>query len=157
MKLYGFPISPNTRKVQATAAQIGIPLDFELVDLTKGQTRTPEFLALNPTARTPVLVDGDFKLWESNAIMQYIAGKKPNSLWPDDLRTRADISRWQCWQLAHWHVGCSGILFENFVKGALGMGAADPDVVKKAEVAFHRDATVLEAHLGKQHTWSMGR
>lgn len=97
MKLYGFPPSPNTRKVQAVAAHIDVPLEFEFVDITKGKQRAPEFLAINPNGRTPVLVDGQFKLWESNAIMQYLAGTKKNSLWPDDPRTRADISRWQFW------------------------------------------------------------
>jgi hypothetical protein len=52
MKLYGFPPSPNTRKVQATAAHLGIPLEFQFVDISKGQSRTPEFLAINPNGRT---------------------------------------------------------------------------------------------------------
>ena len=60
MKLYGFPPSPNTWKVRAIAAQLGIPLDFELVDLTK--PRTADYLALNPTgavvAGQPVSVAG---------------------------------------------------------------------------------------------------
>ena len=62
MKLYGFPPSPNTWKVRAVAAHIGLPLALELVDLAKGQQHTPAFRALNPTGRTPVLVDGDFVL-----------------------------------------------------------------------------------------------
>jgi len=49
---------------------------------------------LNPTGRTPVLVDDEFKLWESNAIMQYLASRAPNSLWPNNERIRADIARW---------------------------------------------------------------
>ena len=100
MKLYGFPPSPNTWKVRAVAAQLGLPLDLEFVDLTKGQSHTPDYLALNPTGRTPALVDGDFKLWESTAIMQYLASQTPNPLWPNDARIRADIMRWQSWQLA---------------------------------------------------------
>ena len=59
MKLYGFPPSPNTWKVRAVAAHLGIKLDFVLVDLTK--PRTPEYLAIHPAGRTPALVDGDFK------------------------------------------------------------------------------------------------
>src|SRR5438046_1015709 len=57
MKLYGFPASPNTWKVRAAAHQIGVPLELEIVDLTKGAQRKPEYLALNPTGRTPTLVD----------------------------------------------------------------------------------------------------
>ena len=80
MKLYGFPASPNTWKVRAVAAYLKMPLELEFVDLAKGAQRTPDYLALNPTGRTPTLVDGDSTLWESNAIMQYIAGKTTNAL-----------------------------------------------------------------------------
>ena len=89
MKLYGFPPSPRTWQVRAVAAHLGIPLDFEFVDLTKGVQHTPEYRALNPSGRAPTLVDGDFKLWETAAIAQYLASKTPNTLWPDDARTRA--------------------------------------------------------------------
>ena len=102
MKLYGFPPSPNTWKVRAVAAHLSIPLELELVDLSKGGSHAPEYLAINPSGRTPTLVDGDFKLWESTAIMQYLASQKANSLWPNDPRVRADIMRWQSWNLAHW-------------------------------------------------------
>jgi glutathione S-transferase len=91
MKLYGFPPSPNTWKVRAVAAYLGVPLDLEPVDLTK--PRPASYLAVNPSGRTPTLVDGDFKLTESNAILQYIASRKPNSLWPDGAQARADSSR----------------------------------------------------------------
>ena len=119
MKLYGFPPSPNTWKVRAVAAHIGIPLELALVDLSKGQQRTPEYLALNPTGRTPTLVDGELVLWESTAIMHYLANQKPNSLWPNNARARADIMRWQSWQLAHWGSdACHPLIFQNFVKKA---------------------------------------
>src|SRR5262249_56543075 len=62
------------------------------LDLSKGQQRTPAYLALNPTGRTPTLVDGDLMLWESTAIMQYLADRKPNALWPNDMRARCDRS-----------------------------------------------------------------
>lgn len=150
MKLYGFPLSPNTRKVQAVAAHLAVPLEFEFVDIVKGQSHTPEFLAINPGGRTPVLVDGDFKLWESNAIMQYIAGKKKNDLWPDNARARADITRWQFWQAAHWHEGCGVFLWENLVKKLLFGSDGDAAALKNAEEAFHRDAALLDAHLAKQ-------
>src|SRR5690242_9225509 len=66
MKLYGFAGSPRTWKVRALAAHLGIPLEYENLDAIKGDNRTPQYLALNPTGRTPTLVDGDFVLWESD-------------------------------------------------------------------------------------------
>src|SRR5262245_9343883 len=151
MKLYGFPGSPNTWKVRALAAHLGLPIDFELVDLAKGQQRTPEYLAINPTGRTPVLVDGDFTLWESNAILQYLASKTKTSLWPEDARTRADIARWQSWQLAHWGPdSCIPLVFQRLVKAVLNLGPPDEAAVAKATEAFHRDARLLDAHLSRQ-------
>ena len=149
MKLYAFPPSPNSWKVRAVAAQLGIPLELELVDLTK--PRTADYLALNPTGRAPTLVDGDFVLWESNAIMQYLASRAANSLWPNDARTRADIMRWQSWQLAHWSKeGCEPLIFQRLVKKILGLGAPDEAIVAKGTEAFNREARVLDAHLSKQ-------
>lgn len=149
MKFYTFPMSPNARKVAVVAAHIGLTLEPVFVDLTKKQSHTPEFLAMNPNGKIPVLVDGDFVIWESNAIMQYIAGKKPNSLWPDDARTRADITRWQCWQLAQWSEGMGMLMRENALKPMLMKMDPDPEVVKRGEEAFHRDAAVLDAHLAR--------
>jgi glutathione S-transferase len=148
MKLYGFPASPNTWNVRAVAAHLGIALDEVLVDLGNGEQRAPDYLALNPTGRTPTLVDGDFVLWESAAIMQYLAAGKPNPLWPEDARLRADIMRWQSWHLQHWSAGaCTPLLFERFVKAFFNMGPPDAAVVAKATEAFRREAAVLDGHL----------
>jgi glutathione S-transferase len=155
MKLYGFPASPNTWKVRALAAHLGLPLPLELVDLTK--PRTADYLALNPTGRAPTLVDGNFILWESAAIMQYLAGRKPNPLWPDDVRTRADIMRWQSWDLAHWSKdACVPLIFQRLVKGLLKLGPPDEAIVAKGIEGFHREAKVLDAHLAK-HAYLVGK
>jgi glutathione S-transferase len=151
MKLYGIPGSPNTWKVRAVAAHLAIPLEFELVNIRTGQNRTPDYLALNPTGRTPTLVDGDFILWESTAIMHYLANQKPNSLWPNNPRARADIMRWQSWQLQHLSKeACEPLVFQRLVKKLLDLGPPDAAVVEKATEGFHREARVLDAHLSKQ-------
>src|SRR5262245_39230310 len=138
MKLYSFPASPNTWKVRAIAAHIGVPLETEFVDLTKGASHTPEFLAINPTGRTPALVDGDFKLWESMAIGHYVASKKPNSLWPEG-RVRAQIIQWESWSLAHWgKEACEPLIFQNLVKQIVNMGPPDEAVVAKGLECFNK-------------------
>jgi glutathione S-transferase len=149
MKLYGFPPSPNTWKVRALAFHLGVPLDLEIVDLSK--PRTPAYLAVNPTGRTPTLIDGDFKLWESNAIMQYLADKTGSSLWPNDAQKRSDIVRWQCWQLAHWGAeACHPLTIQRVVKKQLNLGPPDQAVVAKATEAFTKEAKMLDAHLARQ-------
>jgi glutathione S-transferase len=149
MKLYGFPPSPNTWKVRALAAHLKLPLELELVDLTK--PRAPAYLAINPVGRTPTLVDGDFILSESNAIMQYLASRTATSLWPDDARIRADITRWQCWQLGHWGAeACQPLIFNRLVKKLLNLGPPDAAAVAKGTESFNREARMLDGHLAKQ-------
>ena len=149
--LVGFPPSPRTWAARAVAAQLGVPLEFQFVDLTKGQQHLPEYRAINPTGRSPTLVDGDLNLWETTAIMHYLAGQKPISLGPDDVRTRADIVRWQSWTLAHWEKeSCVPLVFERIVKQILNAGPPDEAVIKRALENFARDAKMLEAHFTKQ-------
>ncbi len=137
--------------MRAVAAHLGIPFEFELVDLTKGQSHTPDYLALNPTGRTPTLIDGDFTVWESTAIMQYLASRKPNTLWPDDARARADIMRWQSWGLAHFgKEACEPLLFQRIVKQIVKLGPPDETIVAKGLECFNREAAMLDAHLATQ-------
>lgn len=156
MKVHVFPPSPNARKVLITLAELGLEADVQQVDLFQGQQKTPEFTKLNPNQLMPVLEDGDFVLWESNAIMQYLAAKKPASgLWPTDARTQADVSRWQSWQSAHWGTACGTFTFQNMVKQLVGGGDPDPAEVAKGEESFHRLAAVLNGHIAGKD-WIVG-
>ena len=94
MKLYGFAPTRVIRVVW-TVQELGIDYEFINVDLTKGQNRDPEFLRVNPAGKLPALVDGDFVLTESVAIVLYLAEKYPEKgLLPTDLRGRAQAYRW---------------------------------------------------------------
>jgi glutathione S-transferase len=157
MKLYHFPISPNSRKVIALLHHFGLACELEAVDLTKGEQMKPSFLKLNPNHMIPVLVDGDFVLWESNAILQYLCSKVPgNSLWPsDNPALQADISRWQFWQTGHFGSACGIFIFERVIKKALNMGEPDPAEIAKGEERFNRFAQVLNNHLNGRE-WMVG-
>lgn len=102
MLLHTFPITPNNRKVVAFIKHFDLPVEIHKVNFAKKETSTDEFRALNPMGKVPVLVDGDFSLWESNAILSYLALKFPqtNSL-PEDIRGRANVDRWLHWQSCH--------------------------------------------------------
>jgi glutathione S-transferase len=153
LTLYGFPHSHNTRKVLATAKALNIILDLKIVNIVRKESFKPDYLALNPTGLTPTLVDGDFVLWESNAIIQYLANLTPGSgLWPLDIRRQADITRWQCWQLMHWSIGLDILLFERLVKRLEGLGEADPSEVSRGEKHFHATAQILDKHLAGRKT-----
>jgi glutathione S-transferase len=94
MKLYGFPPTRSLR-VLWMLRELGIDFDFVDVSLMTGENRGPEFLALNPAAKVPVLVDGDFVLTESVAIVLYLAEKYADKgLLPAELEARAQVHRW---------------------------------------------------------------
>jgi glutathione S-transferase len=94
MKLYGFPPTRSIR-VLWTLRELEVEFEFVNVDPTKGELGGAEFLAVNPAGKLPVLVDGDFVLTESVAIVLYLAEKYPEKgLLPSGLRARAEVNRW---------------------------------------------------------------
>jgi glutathione S-transferase len=153
VKLYYNPLSPNVRRVRLTSAVLGIELEEKLVDFGKGEHKSPEYLALNPNGAVPTLVDGEFVLTESRAIMQYLASKKPQAgLLPLDEASRADVSRWQFWDAAHFSPPLGTLAFEKIVKGMMGMGEPDAGKVQEALTNFRRFAGVLNQRLeGKSY------
>jgi glutathione S-transferase len=152
VKLFVNLLSPNVRRVRLTAAVLGLQLEEEIVDFTKGAQRRPEYLALNPNGAVPTLVDGDFVLAESRAIMQYLASKKPESeLLPRDARARADVTRWQFWDASHFSPQLGTLTFQKVLKPMFGMGEPDASKIDEALTNLRRFAAVLDKHLaGKQ-------
>lgn len=146
MDFYTNPLSPNCRKVDAVAKQLGIQLNHKHVDVLEGETRTPSFLAINPNGMVPALVDGDVTLWESNAIQCYVASKSDNDLWPKTV-ARYDILRWQAWELAHFGAAARALVFQRLLKPLLGLGKADPARCEEEEGKFKRFAAVLDGAL----------
>ena len=102
MKLYTSPFSSNARKPAMLAHLLPLQVELIVVDLAQGEQRRPPYLGFNPNGKVPTLVDGDFVLWESNAIMQYMAEQVPGTpLYPQAPRRRADVNRWLFWAATH--------------------------------------------------------
>ena len=97
LTIYGDPISGNCLKVKWTAERLAIPYTWRDVDVTKAQSRTPEFLALNPAGQVPtvVLVDGR-TLAQSNAIILHLS--EGSDLIPADAYERAKMLEWLFWE-----------------------------------------------------------
>ena len=92
MKLYNVAYSGNSYKVRLLLAQLGIPCEIIEVDILKGESRTAEFLKINPNGRTPVLDDTGFVLAESNAILAYLA--RGTKFLPDDRKAFGLVFQW---------------------------------------------------------------
>ena len=155
MQLYADPITVNCRKVMAGLDFLGVRYERVHVDFFKSQQKDPAYLALNPNATLPTLVDGDLVLWESNAILQYAADKANNSrAYSLDLQKRADINRWLLWESSSWFPSCYVYLVEHCVK-PLFNAPADAAVLSSQDPVFHKLAGILDQRLAK-NKWLTG-
>jgi glutathione S-transferase len=97
MKLYMHPVSTTSRTILLFVAESGIDLDLQIVDLFKGEHLQPAYTAINPSQMVPVLVDGDFHLTESSAILKYLADKIRSPAYPTDPKKRAKVNEMMDW------------------------------------------------------------
>lgn len=142
MKLYDSKISGNSYKVRLLLAQLGIPCTIIPIDILKGESRTPEFLKINPNGRTPVLDDDGFVLAESNAILAYLA--RGTLFLPEDRKRWALVFQWMFFeQYSH----------EPFIATSRFPLQHRPDTPERAQaLAVRRDGgwaalRVMEGHL----------
>ena len=97
MKLYFHPVSTTCRPIMMLAADSGIDLDYQVVDLFKGEHMQDSYSMINPCRQVPVLEDGDFHLTESSAILKYLAEKAGSPAYPSDPQARARVNERMDW------------------------------------------------------------
>jgi glutathione S-transferase len=144
MKLYGFPPTRSIR-VLWMLRELGVDFEFVNVSLVAGENRRPEFLAVNPAGKLPVLVDGDFVLSESVAIVLYLAEKYADKgLLPTKLEARAQVNRWLLFTATEleqplWRIARHTALYPTDKRL--------PDEVPLARQDFQDMAAVMEEHM----------
>jgi len=159
VRLYHHPFSSSARRAVMAARYMNTDVELVLVKDLREPEQRRELLRLNPNGKIPVMQDGDFVLWESYAIMQYFAEKTPGqTLYPTELRARADVSRWMYWCAQHWVPALSVLAWENWMKQIFGNGSPpDRQEVLRGEVELAKVATVLDGHLrGREWLCSSG-
>ena len=152
MKLYGSTNkkSFNTLKIRAALAEAGAAYEFVPVDIDKGENKTPQFLAINPHGKVPVLTEGDFALPESNAILWYVAETHPASglVLPNDgslaaIRARARVAQWMDFAQTTLYSA-----YADWWNHALGDAKERvPGMAEKALARIHRGLGVMETVL----------
>ena len=152
MKLYFFP-SPNPQKVRFALLELGLDCEIIPVDLTRGEQRTPEHLALNPNGRVPVFIDGDLTLWESHAILAYL-GENTGKMWPRSSAGRADALRWLFFLSGHISPPAVDLVYNRIVAKVVG-ASADEDAIARGEKALPNVIRTLEGQLAKNR-WLLG-
>jgi glutathione S-transferase len=148
VRLYAFPASPNCLKVRAVAYELGVELEVIELNVLRGAHRARELHELNPNGLVPVLVDGDLALWESNAIITYLASvHRAPVLISTEPRQRAHVDRWLHWESAHLGRAVARLAFERFVK-PLTRRPTDRASEAGAAADFAAYGRVLEVSLG---------
>lgn len=154
LKVLGKASSINVRKVLWTCHELG--LDYLREDYGSGfqSTETPEFKALNPNAMVPVLIDGDFVLWESNVICRYLVARQGREdLLSADIKTRALAEQWMDWQAGELNNSW------RYAFPALARNSAqhqDPALIEAGVSNWNRHMQILEAQLQKSGDYVLG-
>ena len=147
LKVWGRNTSSNVQKVMWAVAELG--LEHERFDIggAFGKNRDPAYLAMNPNGLVPTLQDGDFILWESNAIIRYLAREYGDQkLEGADARTRARANQWMDWQLS--------VLGPAITPAFWGLIRTPPEKRDTAAIAAAQSKTteamkILDAQLGR--------
>ena len=157
MKIHLFPPSGRVVGIVALKHYLALDCHLETVDLGRGDQRAPGYTALNFNRKMPTLEDDGVVLWESNAILFYMASKRPESgVWPSDVKGQSDVLRWLFWESAHWDAESVGMVaFEKTSKNVLALGPPDPAFIARGEQNFSRFAAVLN-HSLEGKTWLVG-
>jgi glutathione S-transferase len=152
MKLYYFP-SPNPQKVKFALLELGLDCETVPIDLTKGEQRKPEFLALSPRGRVPLLIDGDLKLAESQAILAYL-GDKTGNLWSSTAAGRASALSWLFFLAEHVSPSATDLAFHRIAAKLLGL-TPDQGAIARGDKAMPGVIAIVEGQLGN-HKWLLG-
>jgi glutathione S-transferase len=155
LDVYLDPPTINSRKLLAGLELLGAPYKITHVSYIAGAHKRSPYTDLNPNGVLPAAKDGDFILWESDAILQYVADAYGGErYYPRDLRTRADINRWLFWEAAHWQPSCYVFFFENAFKPVI-KAPTDTALVEKETPRWRHLANVLDGQLAKSK-WVVG-
>lgn len=142
--LYHSPYSQHARRVVALLEAAGLKYALRHVAMEKGEHRSPEFLAINPNHQVPVFIDGEMKMFESNAILRYLCAKHGLTDWyPQDLPTRATVDQWLDWNQCRLFPSVRDIVLNKVFLGDAGDKAA----IVRGEKNMTELAAILDAAL----------
>jgi glutathione S-transferase len=151
IRIHHNPASQHARRVHMAVLELGLDVEMKLVDFMKGEHQSPAYLAVNPNGKVPTLEHDGLVLWESNAIMAYLADQKPGALYPTEAKARANVNRWLFWESAHFGPAAIALTWERVMKPAFMKQEGEPVLIAAGEANLKRFGAVLNGQLeGKQ-------
>lgn len=154
LKILGKSSSINVRKVLWLCAEMALNYEHEQWGSGYRSTESREFLALNPNAMVPVILDGSFVLWESNTICRYLASRNRRSdLLPEDLENRARVEQWMDWQSTELN-GAWRFAFMALVRKS--PAHSDPHALEASIANWNRNMQILDTQLARTGAYVAG-
>lgn len=148
LTIYAMELSAPGLKVLYVANALGLQYEKKGVNLAAGEGQKPEYLAIHPAGKVPAMVDGDFKLFESNAIIKYLARKKNSDFYPNDLQKQAVIDQWIDFTSFHVMDGVARVLWNKVFAPRMGR-EVDANSMKCGYEFLNRYLPIIEQQLGK--------
>ena len=145
LQVIGRSTSINVRKVLWLCDELDVPIAHEEWNAAGAPSRLDELRALNPNGLVPVIKDGDFVLWESNAICRYLAARhRRDDLLPVDLQQRARVEQWMDWQTTELNTSWR---YAFLARVRQLPGHTDPKAIDASVAAWARHMRILDAQL----------
>ncbi|MEW6440274.1 MAG: glutathione S-transferase family protein [bacterium] len=146
LKIYGAALSPPSCKVRFVANALGLAYEYKEVNLAKGENRAEAHRKLHPAGKVPVIDDDGFVLFESNAIVRYLAEKAGSALYPSEPRQRALANQWTDFASQHVATALSQVLFNRVFAPFLKMEVNERSITDGLEL-LKRFLPVVESRL----------
>lgn len=148
LKIYGADLSSPANKIRMTANLLGLEYEYIQVNIRGGENRTKEYLAMHPAGKVPVINDDGFILFESDAIIKYLAVSEMSPLYPDDIKQRAVIDQWMDFVSIHVGGAMGRVLF-NRVFASFAKVPADERSLSDGIKFLGRFLPVIDQQLSK--------
>ncbi len=148
LKLYGSDLSVFSNKIKFTAHALGMAYEFHYVNLKEKEHLSPEFLKMNPAGKVPVIDDDGFILFESGAIIRYLANKVKSSLYPQNLQQRARVDQWMDFSTQHIGNALNKIIFNRVFAPRMGR-PVDKQSIKDGMLFLNRFLPVIDKQLSE--------
>ncbi|MCB0307818.1 MAG: glutathione S-transferase family protein [Bdellovibrionales bacterium] len=145
-QLMGFA-TQNTMKVLYVLEELGVKYEFKMIDLMKGENKSPEFLKWTPVGKVPVLLHGDDSLFESGAICRYVANVENSPLYPENKLERAKVDQWMDFFSCHLGRWLSSLYYELVIKPKSGRGSTNQDNCTEARGFCQQQLAIVEKWL----------
>lgn len=148
LKIYGFEPSTWTNAVRFTANALNMEYDFVRVNLVAGEGQRPEYLAIHPAGKVPAMDDDGFRLFESGAIMRYLARKQDSDLYPSSITQQAFVDQWSLFVSIHIASAMGKVLFNRELYKIVG---AEPNAHELEEAVgfLGRFLPIIDTQLGQ--------